>query len=304
MSTKTDNNRRGLAIIALQGGLGNQLFQFCAGLQLLSSTKNRVCFFEKFSFNIGAKRRSLAIRELLQELKCFKYLSLFLSPLMLFGTKFKLRFALNISSELCSSRIDSRFLLLNGWFQSYKLVSEVHDSLIKKFENSSVYAPLVYVDRINAVGVHLRFGDYESSLKTREYHGLTANSYFDEAIGYLKLKMTHIEKIIFVTDDLDRARNTVNELLSCRDSTPIEVISSKPVEDMTTLSSCSGIVLSNSSFSWWAGYLGSSLRRSSVVAPTPWLAIESEFDRSLASPNWHFIKREILAVEECNPCIH
>lgn len=304
MSTKTDNNRRGLAIVALQGGLGNQLFQFCAGLHLLSSTKNRVFFFQKFSFNIGVKRRSLAIQALLQELKCFKYLSLFLSPLMLFGMRFKLRFALNISSELGSSKIDSRFILLNGWFQSYKLVSEVHDSLIKRFENSSVYAPLVHVERINAVGVHLRFGDYENSLKTREYHGLTANSYFDEAIGFLKLKMKHIDKVIFVTDDLDRARNTVEVLLSCRDSTPIEVISSNPVEDMTTLSSCSGIVLSNSSFSWWAGYLGSSLRSSSVVAPKPWLAFESEFDQSLVSPNWHFIKREILAVGGCNPCIH
>ena len=143
---------------------------------------------------------------------------------------------------------------------------------------SDSFAPLVHIKRINAVRVHFIFGVYENSMKTREYHGMTAISYFDDAIEYLRFQLTHIDKIIFVTDDVDRAKITVGELKSCKSSIPIEVICSTPVEDMAKLSSCSGIVLSNSNFSWWAGYLGSSLRASCVVAPKPWLASESDFD--------------------------
>ena len=304
MDTNVKDTRKGRASISLQGGLGNQLFQLCAGLQLMYSSNRNVFFFEQFLFNFGSKRRSLAIRELLHGLNCSRYFYLISFPLIMFGTKSKMRFVLNVPSDIDPSKMNSNFLFLNGWFQSYKLVSEVHRFLIERFENSASFAPLVHVERINAVGVHLRFGDFESSSKTRKYHGLTATSHFDDAIAYLTSNLTQIDKIIFVTDDLDRAKSTINELLSCRDSIPIEVISSKPIEDMATLSSCSGIVLSNSSFSWWAGYLGSTLRASSVVAPRPWLAFESEFDQSLVAPRWHFINRDILKVGGCNSCIH
>ena len=294
MDTSLKDTRSGRVYITLQGGLGNQLFQLCAGLRLLSATKRDVIFLEQFFFNIGSIRRSLAIRDLLQDIKRSKYLSLISTPLIALGTKFKLNFVLNVESDIDFSKMGSNFLILNGWFQSFNLVDGVHCSLIERLKDSDSFSPLVNINRIEAIGVHLRFGDYESSISTRKFHGMTEISYFDDAIEYLRFSLTHIDKIVFVTDDLNRAKIVVGELRSCTEVTPIEIISSTPVNDMAILSSCSGIVLSNSSFSWWAGYFGSSLRTSTVVAPKPWLARDSDFDRSLVAPKWIFINRQVL----------
>ena len=75
MDTNINNRRKGRVFITLQGGLGNQLFQLCAGLQLLDSTNKHVFFVKHFNFKNGTKRRSLAIKELLLDAECSKYLS-------------------------------------------------------------------------------------------------------------------------------------------------------------------------------------------------------------------------------------
>lgn len=293
MSAHIDYKLNGRVYIALQGGLGNQLFQLCAGLFVSISTNKKVLFLENFNFRKGIKRRSLVVNELLLNNERSKYLSLISSPLIMFGAMFQKDYAVSVDTDINLSSIRPNFVILNGWFQSYVLVSRVNGSLIERLNKSDSFLPLVQIEQTNAIGIHLRFGDYENSYKTRNFHGMTASSYFDEAINYLLNTLNQVDKIIFVTDDKDRAKIFVGKLRSCQTLIPIEVISSTPIHDLATLSSCSGIVLSNSSFSWWAGYLGSSLRESHVVAPRPWLAVESDYDLTLRAPNWKFIYREI-----------
>jgi hypothetical protein len=290
MGTNIDNRSKGRVLISLQGGLGNQLFQLCAGLQVSALTNKRVFFIENFYF----KKRRLAIATLVQDSERSRFVSFVLYPLITLIKILHLPFVVNVNTDVDRHDLQSDFILLNGWFQSYNLVDDVHYSLIERLRKSTLFRPLVLTVRSNAIGVHLRYGDYEKSVKTRAFHGLTSPKYFDTAIEYLLKELTSVDKIIFVTDDLVRAKVTVSELETCRMSIPVEIICSTAINDMTTLSGCSGIVLSNSSFSWWAGYLGSSLRASSVVAPKPWLATKSDFDRSLAGPNWYFIERGIL----------
>jgi len=294
MRRKTDSRRHGLAIIILQGGLGNQLFQLCAGLQVSTLTGKNVVFFEDFFL----KKRKLAIGSLIRDCERSRILSLALFPLIFIFRANRWRFVINVNTDINKSDLQRNCLILNGWFQSHSLVQSVHSPLMERLSSSELFLPLVRIQRVEAIGVHLRFGDYSKSNRTSAYHGMTALSYYDHAIKLLLSQLAKVEKIVFVTDDIDKANMAVQQLEVCSTSIPIEVVSSTSIQDMAILSSCSGVVLSNSSFSWWAGYLGSVLRGSVVVAPKPWLAHKSGFDQSLVVPNWNFIDREIQRLLE------
>jgi len=296
MSKKIDDNRRGVAIIALQGGLGNQLFQLCAGLQVARLTVKKVIYFEDFFF----KKRKLAIDTLVTDNERSRILTCIFYPLIILVRVLHWRSVINVNTDIDIPKLQRNHLVLNGWFQSYNSVRCVHSALMERLVNSQLFSPLVLIQRVDAIGVHLRYGDYDKSSRTRAFHGLSAPSYYDEAVAYLLSQLNEVEKIVFITDDVNRAKVTIGKLKICKTSIPIEVISSTAIEDMGMLSSCSGIVLSNSSFSWWAGYLGSALRESKVVAPKPWLSVESDFDRALVVPSWKFIDREILQLSEDN----
>lgn len=297
MRTTKDDNRRGLAIITLQDGLGNQLFQLAAGLHVSTFTVKKVVYFEDFFF----KKRRLVIGALLTNHER-SHLLMFLYPLIILVKILRGRSVINVDTDIDISKLQRNYLILNGWFQSYNLVSSVHSALMERLNNNQNFSPLVLIQRVNAIGVHLRYGDYDNSSRTGSFHGMTAPSYYNDAIDYLLSQLNKVDKIVFVTDDIYRAKVTIEKLNICKTATPIEVVSSSAIEDMGVLSSCSGIVLSNSSFSWWAGYLGSALRASKVVAPKPWLAVNSDYDRALVAPSWNFIEREIMQLAEEDPC--
>jgi len=289
MRRKTARSRHGLVIIILQGGLGNQLFQLCAGLQVSRLTGKNLVFFENFFF----KKRKFALGTLVSDYERSRILTLALFPLIFMFRAIRWRFVINVNTDINELELQRNCLILNGWFQSHSLVHSVHSPLMDRLSSSELFMPLVLIQRVEAIGVHLRFGDYSNSSRTRTFHGMTALSYYDDAIKLLLGQLAKVEKIVFVTDDIDKANMALQQLEVCSTSIPIEVVSSTAIQDMAILSSCSGMVLSNSSFSWWAGYLGSELRESVVVAPKPWLANKSDFDRSLVVPNWNFIDREI-----------
>jgi len=54
----------------------------------------------------------------------------------MFGTIFKKCFVVNVDSEIDHSKIQPSFLILNGWFQSFNLVNEVHSSLVERLDKS------------------------------------------------------------------------------------------------------------------------------------------------------------------------
>ena len=56
-------------------------------------------------------------------------------------------------------------------------------------------------------------------------------------------------------------------------------------KDMLLMSSCSHHVIANSSFSWWAAWLGSNPQKQ-VIAPKKWFADESIQTSDLYLDSW------------------
>lgn len=114
------------------------------------------------------------------------------------------------------------------------------------------------------LAVHVRGGDYRKSFNKRRI-GLLPREYFSNAIE-LASEMQQIDQVVVFTDDVDYANYTVpNTRLPTR---LIGDQETSAAEALSLMSLCNGLVISNSTLSWWAAEWAVS--GTSVYAPSPW----------------------------------
>lgn len=150
---------------------------------------------------------------------------------------------------------------LLGYFQTEKYFKDYEDDIRKNFEfrdNIKSQAelwkksmPIMHDEK--TVSIHVRRGDY---LELSDFHPTCEVSYYDDAMknfeGYTPL--------IF-SDDMAWCRENLSH------HHPIFVEDNDLNVDMCLMSMCDGHIISNSSFSWWAAWLGN---KKNVVAPKTW----------------------------------
>lgn len=125
--------------------------------------------------------------------------------------------------------------ILHGYMQSEKYFDHCADLIRHYFEMKPICEPLV-----NSVGIHFR--DYTTE-GVVSCHPEPTTEYYHEALK----EFPGLEPVVF-TDNIERAKKVV--ALDC------EYISKSPIEDFYLLKNCDGVIGGNSSFSWWAGWLG------------------------------------------------
>ena len=108
-------------------------------------------------------------------------------------------------------------------------------------------------DNFDAIGVHVRRGDY---LKLGWALDM---DYYKRAMDFIKSKLDDPKFYVF-TDDVEYCENNFP---GCR------IISIGPVEDFYLMSMCGGFnIIANSTFSWWAAFLNH--RKRGVIQPIDW----------------------------------
>jgi len=69
----------------------------------------------------------------------------------------------------------------------------------------------------------------------------------------------------------------------------IEVVDSPqgvaPIETLNLMATAKHFIIANSTFSWWAAWIGSG-KRSHVIAPRPWLVGDRHDDRDILPSDW------------------
>ncbi|MFL5844110.1 MAG: alpha-1,2-fucosyltransferase [Solirubrobacteraceae bacterium] len=166
-----------------------------------------------------------------------------------------------------------------GYFQSERYFAgaaeRVRSALTLHARHRTAFAER-YGDlqRSGYVCVHARRGDY------KEWRGGVALpwSYARDAIG--RLGDTGLP-LVFISDEIAEVREEFGDLPGARFETNDVAL------DLQLLVNASHVVLSNSSFSWWGGWLGGAAGRR-VLAPRDWVGFREgrEWPRDVIPAGW------------------
>lgn len=277
--------------VALRGGLGNQLFQLCAAIACTKRTGRQ------FILDLTPLRVTPIIRGQRRrgEIAALVKPEEILSPAMGWLTSW------DYFGDGCLRERDPRDAVLNrisistkallGYFQNIALVNEVWTDLLKRIESSPKFSVLTTSNRLSQIAVHVRCGDYLRR-STQRHHGLTASTYYFEALQEA-ISLSGLGEVRIVSDDPETAKSILDvDALSKKFRVSYSQNASS-LEDLRELASSSVVIMNNSSFSWWGAFVANKTHGSTVIAPKPWFAIDTGIEDVLLDPQWKCIRRQI-----------
>ena len=263
----------GCVSVSLHGGFGNQLFQLANGINLAVSLGRRITFTSnksEFAFELN----TLNVLENTFYTVTRNEDSLDFSEAS--ECKQKKSFFNEESFEYRNIQIQSKHVILNGYFQSIMYFKNCEPNLsnwMRKHilkDSSQNYS--------QALTLHLRAGDYFKVGNIRAVHGVFSEDYVKAALETVKYK----GEIICITDDPDSVTQAYPSIIPIVSRV---ISSSNYLEDFVTILTSPKIVISNSTFSWWAAYLSDA----EVIGPKVWFAndLQAKFQPENFYPkNW------------------
>jgi hypothetical protein len=199
------------------------------------------------------------------------------------------RIYLERSPDRYSPKINQvrRGTTLVGYFQSPRYFPTVRPDLLDCLwgapETPAETAAIADFAARPAITLHLRRGDF---LHAREaFRGLATVTYARRAISLLR-RAGFDQPVRVFTDSVDRVRQEFGDAVD--DLEFVEKhLSLSPIATLKAMASGTAMIMSNSSFSWWAAALMRSQPGNDgiVVAPRPWLGT-GESGADLLEPDW------------------
>ena len=269
-------------IVKLQGGLGNQLFQYAFGVAFKLKYNALVTYdthmYTRKESDVLTKR-TLEIEKLIggltevdqKKLKRYHW-SLSKANLIKYWVhKLKGNLPAIIMNDLNAINFKtlSKNMYADGYWQSEKYFVEFRKELLNdlKFKISNeVHFESIY-DQIKAntttCSVHIRRGDYVTNeLYNNVYLQLT-KSYYDLAMNHI-MKYDPDTKFIIFSDDMDWVKDNLKfeNAIYCSNM-------NSAIEDLHLMSLCSHNIIANSTFSWWGAWLNNN-KNKIVVSPKYW----------------------------------
>lgn len=166
----------------------------------------------------------------------------------------------------------------DNYVQSEKYFAKHKEAIKQRFSEG--------IGHIDKVALHVRRGDY---LEHKDFHvSLTDTDYYKRAIEYFPN-----EKFLVFCKDNQDWRQDRDDQLWCYDYIKpllgdrfeMQSVYFKEHEDFNAMASCKGIIMANSSFSWWAAYLGDENKK--VICPKQWYVDGKQ--RTELQPDWILI---------------
>lgn len=292
---KKEKDRQNKTIVTLQGGLGNQMFQYAAG-KCLSILKNSKLYLDCSFLNANKTTNdTFTAREF--ELGIFKNIN---DPLISFNNKRKW-YSLNalFSREITiynepHFHNDPTFfdlespVAIKGYFNSVFYFQQIKEMIFEDFRfsdptNNPSFAELKNkLLEMDTIAVHIRRGDYLNPTITA-FHGLCTEEYYIQAIDLI-IGAHPNATICFFSDDPQWVRETFSE--KYEKCLYIEGNTGKDSwVDMYLMSLCKNHVIANSTFSWWGAWLSKNDDKI-VVAPKQWFNEKSINTKDIVPNSW------------------
>jgi hypothetical protein len=260
-----------VSYVKLIGGLGNQLFQIAAAyaharrtggkLQLSNDVdfgKGRPSYFTTFlhqcKASIGSAPSGPTYRE-----PYFHYAPIPKEVQSIFGYYQSSRYFADVSGDV------------HRLFDPHPMIKNVTAA------KYGVY--LTEEGKANTVIVHIRRGDYMTASNTR-IHGILTPLYYRAAMKHFRDTLGPSTQFLLFSDDYNYCEATYKDDLgvTCINE-PNEAVA------LHFMSQFRHYIISNSSFSWWAAYLGEPA--TTVIAPDRWFGPGGPQDyEDIYEPGW------------------
>lgn len=265
--------------VKIEGGLGNQMFQYAAGRML--SVKHAVplsldlsAFVVDKSSGIYTGRKfeldQLNIKSTIINEEKVK--SIFFRKLKdrISGKQYYYEKSLNFDNSVLNLPANA---YLEGYFQSEKYFSVIRDVLLEELnyfvQEKDKEEYLFFskqMQQTNSVAVHVRRGDFANNSYIQSVHGTCSVEYYDEAINKLSGLFNSASFFLF-SDDLDWALRNIGKSFNV---IPVNLKSPNAhFLEMKLMSLAKANIIANSSFSWWAAWLNDNPEKR-VIAPKKW----------------------------------
>lgn len=293
-----------MVLIKLQGGLGNQMFQYAFANVLAKKNETKVVLDDSI-YSFKEKKEGYTPRNF--QLSIFnneyvfaqkKDISLFTNLSLVHRIKKRLKLnyrkkfnepTFEYSSE--ANSLQSPVFAV-GYFQSFKYFTGFENYIRDLFVFPTNKLSKETIDLIqilkneNTIAVHVRRGDYVTDEVTNQFHGCCSLEYYTEAISLI---VSQIENpiIVFFSDDSE----WVKENFKNPTFDKMFIDHNKGIDswiDMFLMSICGHNIIANSSFSWWAAWLNSNPQKK-VIAPKKWFQSKEIDMNSIIPKEWLMI---------------
>lgn len=297
----------------LAGGLGNQLFMYFAGHYMARKLGIglRIFLHDSLVHSFQAGKGLSSFKGLWSE-EISSRTSVGKSPLT-----FRLRWLVSAwlsriglkrsTAEWISQSFESRVIgedpavvrvkggyAVRGYFQTRSYFLSVREALADnafKLSNTTSWHKQLTAEAnsIKPIAMHVRRGDYLDP--SNAFMGALSPGYFVQALQYLRQDQSLAEKEVWVfSDDIVHAEREFAGKLPGQIRWISNPVDSVEAESLIIMASCGALVMSNSTFSWWAAALGSPSR---VIAPRKWFK-SGEDPAGLLMPEWETLDSEWL----------
>ena len=285
-----------MIVIKLQGGLGNQMFQYAAGLSAAHNLKTNLKidlswfnnlnevdtprFYELDNFNLNQdfiiSNQYYFINDPLKK------------RLLSFG-----KVGLDSYKEP-HFEYDKNFMkiknntYIEGYFQTEEYFKNIRTEILKSFsiknEPSVKSKEIINLAHKNeSVSLHVRRGDYVTNKNASKFHGLMGEEYYKKAISIINKKIKNPKYFIF-SDEI----NWVKKNFDLPKGSIFVTHNKSGIEDMRIMIECKHNIIANSSFSWWGAWLGRNQDKK-VVAPKVWFLDKSINTSGVIPARWEKI---------------
>ena len=251
-----------MVIVRFQGRLGNQMFQYAFAMSLAKKFKT---FFLIDNFEQSIFLKYFRVEPISKWPFFYKKL------LSVFGkySMQKLEQSGNEPPEnWLMENLDHRYY--KGFFQSEKYFENVQALVKERFTIKKEFRKMFHdsfglqFSEKRILAIHCRFGDYLNSWGVKNLGGENLSlpvSYYKNALNLISDITDYT--IIVVTDDKALAEQLFQFI-------PVKfIVSALDIIDFQILQHAHKLIISNSSFSWWAAYLN--INSAQVFAPQYWL---------------------------------
>jgi hypothetical protein len=267
-------------MVAITGGLGNQLFQIAAGYAYARKEKGHLQLFHTQDNG----NRHLYWNSVLYRMKPYITDS--------FPSIYD-----NWDDPQCCSyypipALTNKNMYLKGYYQSSKYLysDEIKREIRQLFSPhpdtlQEIYRKYNYLienaDRV--IVVHARRTDYLKNETNIMVHGPLNASYYKEAIQRMKIKVK--DPIWLLTSDDNRYWIDIEKDLGIH--SPIILMNESDVHSFTLLQQFKHYIISNSTFIWWAAWMADAPH---VIVPSKWFGPwgSAEYE-DIYEPHWERI---------------